>query len=271
LINKPEEKDSVRRVRVLRVGADGARECEQPLADEGTVELYVNGRYVAGLVCTMERVRELLVGFLFSEGIILSRGELRDLKTDDGVRYAATVQKLEGGLRPKMEKAIIASGCGHAIVLDGELPVEICHKEIDHEITYTREEILAIGHALVESGGIHRETRGTHGAAILKGAELIVAAEDISRHNAVDKVVGHCRLKNIPLGDKALATTGRISSEIVRKLIRNRMHIIVSRTVPTAAAVDLADHFLVTTVGAMTKNSFTVYTQPFRVIPGGRR
>ncbi|MFC1474613.1 formate dehydrogenase accessory sulfurtransferase FdhD [bacterium] len=257
--------ETTRTVKALRVKKDGVTEREQPLADEGTVELYINGRYVAGLVCTMERVKEMLVGFLFSEGIIMSLGELRDLNTDDGIRYAATVEKLEGGVRPKLEKAIIASGCGHAIVLDGELPVEICHKEIDHDMTYSKEEILEIGHTLVASGGIHKDTRGTHGAAILQGTELVVAAEDISRHNAVDKVVGHCRLKNITLKDKVMATTGRISTEIVRKLIRNRMHIVVSRTVPTAAAVDLADHFMVTTIGAMTMNSFTVYTHPFRV------
>ena len=99
----------------------------------------------------------------------------------------------------------------------------------------------------------------------MDGTALVVAAEDISRHNAVDKVVGHCRLRNISLKDKVLATTGRISSEIVRKLIRNRMAVIVSRTVPTSAAVDLAEHFMVTTVGAMTSRSFSVYTHPFRI------
>lgn len=238
---------------------------ERLLAEEGSVELYVNGRYIAGLACTMDMLREMVVGFLFSEGVIKSLGELVNLSVEDGKRFAATVQTLEGGLRPKMEKAIIASGCGHAIVLDGELPDEICHKEIDHERQYSREDILEIGGILLKTGSIHKETRGTHSAAIFDGTRLIYSAEDISRHNAVDKVVGRCRLENIPLKDKLLATTGRISSEIIRKLVRNRMSMILSRTVPTSTAVELADHFMVTAIGAVSKTAFTVYSQPFRI------
>ena len=125
-MGKKEMKESTTRsLSILRVSKGVVQEKEQLLADEGTIELYVNGKYIAGLVCTMERVRELIVGFLFSEGVIKSTGELRLLKTDDGYRYAATVEMMEGGMRPKLEKSIIASGCGHAIVLDGELPEEM--------------------------------------------------------------------------------------------------------------------------------------------------
>lgn len=252
-------------VPVLRITGEGRFEEERLLAGEGTVELYVNGRYIAGLVCTMTMLKEMVTGFLFSEGVIKSAGELVNLSVEDGRRFAATVQTLEGGLRPKMEKAIIASGCGHAIVLDGELPDEICHKDIDHKKLYSTADILEIGGKLIRSGRIHKETRGTHSAAIFDGPRLIISAEDISRHNAVDKVVGWCRINNVPLKDKLLATTGRISSEIIRKLVRNRMSFILSRTVPTFTAVELADHFMVTTVGALTKTSFTVYSQPFRI------
>mgnify|MGYP006287439577 CR=1 FL=1 len=254
----------IRRLKVIRVRQDEVFETEQPLAEEGTIELYVNGKYIAGLVCTLERIRELLVGFLFSEGIVSSLDELALLHSDDGYRYAATVEKA-GGSKPKIEKSIIAPGCGHTIVLDGEIPAEICHKEIDHERTYSQADILEIGQKLVRSGTIHRETRGTHGATIMNGTDIVVSAEDISRHNAVDKVVGHCRLNRIGLRDKILSTTGRISSEIVRKVVRNRMSMIVSRTGPTASAVDLADHFLITTIGAVSRNSFTIYSQPFRI------
>jgi len=262
---KNPEHPRTKQVEAIRVRVDGVYRSEHPLAEEGTIELYVNGKYIAGLVCTVERVRELLVGFLFSEGVIRSLGELKLLHSDDGYRYAATVETA-GGARPKLEKSIIASGCGHTIVLDGEIPVEICHKEIDHEKTYSRRQVLDIGHKLVEAGSIHRQTRGTHGAAIVDGTDIVVSAEDISRHNAVDKVVGYCRINNISLKDKILATTGRISSEIVRKVVRNRMSIVVSRTVPTASAAALADHFMITTIGAVSRRSFTIYSQPFRVI-----
>lgn len=258
------DRPRVKEKRIIRVGESGVSERMQPLADEATIELYINGRYVAGLVCTMENIKELLVGFLFSEGIITALGELKHLDSPDGLRYAATVEKAEGA-RPKIEKSILAPGCGHTIVLDGELPVEICHKEIDHDRTYTKEEITAAGRILVRSGEIHKLTRGTHGAAVLDGSSLITSAEDISRHNAVDKVIGYCRMNRIPLRDKLLTTTGRISSEIVRKMVRNRMGIIVSRTVPTAAAVELADHFLITTVGTLAAGSFSIYSQPFRI------
>ncbi len=261
---RAEMKPRMKKKRIIRVGENGRTERDQPLADEATIELYINGKYVAGLVCTMEKVKELIVGFLFSEGIITALGELRHVDTPDGFRYAATVEKAEGA-KPKIEKSILASGCGHTIVLDGELPVEICHKEIDHERTYTREDIVQASRILIRSGEIHKKTRGTHGAAILDGTALVASAEDISRHNAVDKVIGRCRLDRIPLRDKVLATTGRVSSEIVRKMVRNRMGIIVSRTVPTATAVELADHFLITIIGTMSGSSFSIYSQPFRI------
>jgi FdhD protein len=91
-------------------------------------------------------------------------------------------------------------------------------------------------------------------------------AEDIGRHNAVDKVVGYCLLEGIPMQDKIILVSGRLSSEIATKCARWDIPIVVSRAAPTALAVDIAEKRGITMVGFMRGKRLNIYTHPERII-----
>ena len=113
---------------------------------------------------------------------------------------------------------------------------------------------------------LYARSRGVHTAALSDGEKLIVLAEDVGRHNTIDKVRGACLIEQIDPRDKVLLCTGRISSEMVNKAARMGCPIVVSRTTPTSLAVQLAQTWNITMVGYVRGNALNVYTHPGRII-----
>jgi FdhD protein len=109
-------------------------------------------------------------------------------------------------------------------------------------------------------------TGGVHSTALCDENNIMIFREDIGRHNATDKIVGHCVLENIPLENKFLMTSGRISSEILIKSAKLGMGIVVSRSAPTSLAIEIAEEVGVTVVGFARGNRINVYTYPERII-----
>ena len=105
----------------------------------------------------------------------------------------------------------------------------------------------------------YRASRGIHGAALADPDRVLFMAEDVGRHNAVDKVVGEALLSGTPTRDRILLNTGRISSEMLLKGARMGVPLVVSRTSPTEMAVSLAEQLGITVVGYLRHDSFNVY------------
>jgi FdhD protein len=105
----------------------------------------------------------------------------------------------------------------------------------------------------------YRASRGIHGAALTDGETLLVVAEDVGRHNAVDKVKGEALLRGIPTADRILLSTGRVSSEMLLKAARMGVPLVASRTSPTEMAVGLAEQLGITVVGYLRQDSLNLY------------
>ena len=105
----------------------------------------------------------------------------------------------------------------------------------------------------------YRASRGIHGAALTDGATLAVVAEDVGRHNAVDKLKGEALRRGISTEDRILLSTGRISSEMLLKASRMGVPLVASRTSPTEMAVGLAEQLGVTVCGYVRPDSLNVY------------
>jgi FdhD protein len=114
----------------------------------------------------------------------------------------------------------------------------------------------------------YRASRGIHGAALGDGERLLVVAEDVGRHNAVDKVKGEALLRGIPTEDRILLSTGRISSEMLLKASRMAVPVVASRTSPTEMAVALAEQLGITVVGYLRGDSLNVYAGNAVVLDG---
>jgi len=94
----------------------------------------------------------------------------------------------------------------------------------------------------------------------------MVFADDIGRHNAVDKVIGECLLKGIPVEDKILATSGRISAEILNKIAKRKIPVVVSFGAPTSLAVSLAKDLGLTIIGFVHEQYMAIFAGDQRVI-----
>jgi FdhD protein len=126
----------------------------------------------------------------------------------------------------------------------------------------------AIGHLveqLFNSQTLYRETGGVHTSALSDGEQVILVAEDIGRHNTLDKIAGLCLLKNVQPQTRILITTGRISSEMLQKAARLNAPILISRTSPSSLSIQMAERYGITMVGYARRHRFNVYTNVQRI------
>jgi FdhD protein len=105
----------------------------------------------------------------------------------------------------------------------------------------------------------YQASRGIHGAALADADGLLIVAEDVGRHNAVDKIKGEALMRGIPTVDRILLSTGRVSSEMLLKAARMGVPLVASRTSPTEMAVGLAEQLGITVVGYVRPDSLNLY------------
>lgn len=236
---------SVRGGRTSEVAAEVVR--EQPLT------VYVNGEKFLTLLCSPMMLEALVVGYLWMEKVIGSKDDVvaLDVSAVDG-RADVT---LTGPVTLPTER-ILTSGCGGGITF-----------RIDHRLfprlrssIVVRPAQLAHGmKQLFQAAEHYQKSRGIHGAALYDGERLLVVAEDVGRHNAIDKVKGHALLEGIETRDRILLSTGRISSEMLLKAARMGVPVVASRTSPTEMAVALAEQLNVTVCGYVRPDGLNLY------------
>jgi FdhD protein len=130
----------------------------------------------------------------------------------------------------------------------------------------TSGEILALMRQLYQNQDLFQEVGGIHSSALADREKTLVSAEDIGRHNTLDKIMGACLMMGLSTQDKILLTTGRISSEMVLKAARMQVPIIVSRGTPTERAVRLGKELGITVVGYARSNRLSVFSGDERVL-----
>ena len=236
---------SVRGGRVSEVAGDVVR--EQPLT------IYVNGEKILTVLCSPMMLEALVVGYLWMEKVIGGLGDISQLDVS-AVDGRADVTLTHPVTLPS--ERILTSGCG------GGITFRIDHRlfpRLDSSLR-VRPAVLADGmKQLFQAATHYQRSRGIHGAGLSDGSRLLVVAEDVGRHNAVDKVTGQALLEGIPTRDRILLSTGRISSEMLLKAARMGVPIVASRTSPTEMAVALAEQLNVTVVGYVRPDSLNLY------------
>lgn len=241
----------------------GWREALEPLPDEEPVTLTLNGRELITMLATPGLRRELALGFLYGEGILDRLDQIRALDEDEaGVRIEAEDVDLGARL---FERRVLGSGCGKGMTfLSGLDAFAEAGRAPAGELPRVAAATIFSAAGRVYGGGpLYRRTRGTHAAALFTVAgEALAFAEDIGRHNAVDKVVGQALLAGHPLGATFLVVTGRISSEMVSKTAKTPIPLIVSKSVPTAMAVRHAERLRLGVVGRVRRGSLVAFTLP---------
>jgi FdhD protein len=237
----------------LRVRADRVEEVTSEVVREQPVTVHVNGERFLTLLCSPMKLEALVVGYLWMEKVIQGLDDVADL-TVSAVDGRADVT-LRGTVELPTER-ILTSGCG------GGITFRIDHRLFPRLSSTLRVQPQDLSQRMKDlfAAAVHyKESRGIHGAALADADTLLVVAEDVGRHNAVDKVKGEALLRGIPTEDRILLSTGRVSSEMLLKAARMGVPVVASRTSPTEMAVALAEQLNVTVCGYVRPDSLNVY------------
>ncbi|KPK27960.1 MAG: hypothetical protein AMJ61_03990 [Desulfobacterales bacterium SG8_35_2] len=251
---------------IIRIQDESIEESTDQVAAEIGFTLIANNKQIVTLLCTPAELDAMAIGFLLSEGILQDRKSLLNVQVDEKTfTVSVTLANLPDDIDNTFHQKTVTSGCGRGITFTDVASL----KDLSPNKSLIRISSAEIQNLLKEFRSISRlfmKTGGVHSAALAARKGIHLFAEDIGRHNAVDKLIGKAFLDGIPVEDKILLSSGRISGEIMTKVIRNRIPIIISRTAPTCMSITYAEDHGITLIGFARGNRMNIYTHPQRVV-----
>lgn len=252
---------------VLRIVGNNAKEMEDTIVTEYAVTVKVNQEEFVTMVCAPEYVEDMVIGYLASERVIRDFDDIEQIwhQEKDGFVHVKT-KRVNPYFQQMQNKRYITSCCGasrQGFVFANDALVAKKMEEV--HVRVTPEECHRLMHDMQNDATIFQETGGVHNAALCDASGIVLSRMDIGRHNALDKIYGYCLRNQISMQDKIIVFSGRISSEILLKVSKIGCEIVLSKSAPTALALELADHLGITTVGFIRKEGMNVYTHQERI------
>ena len=242
------------------VDGDNARCVQGGVIDEQLLSIYVNGESLATMMCSPVLLEALAVGFLYNEGVIESADEIGLLQTNQTKAVVDALLTHDDVKLPR--RMILTSGCGGGMT-GQELSKH--HPALESEFVSSTARLQRLMRLMQGAATLYQAVRGVHTAALCHEDDLLLCAEDVGRHNAVDKVAGLALLNGVETRDRLLLTSGRVSSEMVGKARRMGIPIVASRTAPTSVTVELAEAWNICVVGYLRRGGMRVYTHGWRL------
>ncbi|MDD4997271.1 MAG: formate dehydrogenase accessory sulfurtransferase FdhD [Syntrophales bacterium] len=233
------------------------------ITEEVPLTIEVNGKELATLLSSPRDLKDLVAGFLFTSGLIEGIDPVK--MTIDEERWKASAVIPEGGLPEGVVfRRIYTSGCGRGVIFHN--PFDLMQRtEIPFNFSVPAQRVSEVMKTFLKGSPEYRETGGVHSGALANGGEILIFKEDIGRHNTLDKVIGEALSRKVDFSDKIMLTTGRISSEIMSKILRCRVPVLVARGAPTNQAVKLAKEINLTLVGFARGMKMTVFSGEERI------
>ena len=260
--------NEIERFSVLRLTNEGRSSIEVGVARELPVTIILNDQELVTLLCSPKDLKYLAVGFLSSEGFLRSKDEIKKIIVDNerGVVRLETVEDKEF-TQDVLFKRIISSGCGRGASFYSA--ANATSQKVESQMEISTEEVFDLVNKFQHSSEVYLATHGVHSAALCDNKSILVFSNDIGRHNAIDKILGRCLLENILTNDRMIITSGRISSEILHKVAKRGIPIIISISAPTNLGVRIADNLGITLIGSVRGRRMNVYTHGWRITPDG--
>ena len=276
--NRAEKRNMTVDCEAILVQNNGAEQkMRREILQEHRLELVVNEQLLARLVCTPDDLENLVVGRLITEGIIADAEEIEQLylcesgnrariflKKDVKFETARTEEPTcctDNRVFLQPERAISGSGNQGQIAKEQMIQRRDSGGGLAQEQTavWKKEWIFSIVKAFSEDSKLHRSTGGTHSCLLAVEDRVLYVAEDLGRHNAMDKAIGYAAMQGLGRDKCILFTTGRVPTDMVRKAVAARIPVLVSKAVPTAEAVEMARENGLTLICRAWPDSFEVY------------
>ncbi len=236
--------------------------------------IFLNGKHISTISCSPANLIELTIGYLANNGYIVSYSDIELLKIcSNNINKATSRNDLTSRIEVSTAAGknniicpdslkFIPSGCGSIddFVLKKSL------KKIKSNIRTSSDIVLGLNKKTTDHQKYKREFGGLHSAALFnKDGNLLNLLEDIGRHNCIDKIAGYMLIKKIPAQDKIIFTTGRLSIDVICKICRMQIPIIVTNSSVTFSAAQLAKKINLTVIGYARSGRFNIYSGSRRI------
>jgi FdhD protein len=233
---------------------------EGGIIEETLLTVFVNGQDLATLMCSPIGQEALALGFLYNEEVIESLDEVGLVRANSN-RTSVDVFLRHSHVKPT-RRMVLTSGCGGGITLQH---LAETHPPLQTDFALSPQVILDRMRELNTCAQLYQQVRGVHTSVLADAEQVLLCAEDIGRHNTIDKVAGQALLEGIETRDRILISSGRISSEMLGKARRMGVPIVASRTAPTSITLELARVWQICVVGYVRQGGMRVYTHPQRL------
>lgn len=203
-----------RNIELICVNGKPSQTCEVSLVDEHILKLYVNGKFEKEFICLNENLDDIVIGWLIGKNFIRKKSQVlnKEYKNNDSEVYVEI----------------------------SDVNKESVNVENLDDIEFKNEWVFDVVNEFLEGTKIHKHTSGTHCCILSIKGKTVLKLEDIGRHNAIDKVIGYIYKNGIQVNDCMLFTSGRISTDLVEKVINAKIPILVSKSVTSYQAAEMA-------------------------------
>jgi len=243
---------------------------EDEVIREVQLTIFVNEKRIGAMMSVPVDLKELTVGYLISENIVIDIKDITKLEIIDvdneQKNFNAIVEAnvVDDSLDRLDLEGVIVSGCGRGS------STHISPLAIDAQIM--KDDFSVKANLLFEEMGtfygqcpLYEQTGCVHTAKVYFDEDTYFIGEDIAQHNTIDKAVGKARLAGIDVSKCFLMVSGRLSSEMVAKAVMHQIPILASRTASTCRGVNIADKFGLTLIGFVRGERMNIYRNPRRI------
>ncbi|SFE36161.1 FdhD protein [Alteribacillus iranensis] len=242
---------------------------EDEIAVEKPLTIIINEIEFATIVCSPTDLRELVIGFLVSEGVIFLLEDVHSLDIDEERGFVYVNLNKPVPDPSHYTKRLIGSCCGKSrqFYFHNDLKTA---KTATSSSSLSPQQCLVLMEKLQSQSALFDRTGGVHNAALCTSEDILLTRSDIGRHNALDKLYGYCLVNKINVRNKVLVFSGRLSSEILTKAAKIGVGIVLSKSAPTDLTIRLAQDLNITAVGFLRNESFNVYSHPERIVKNSK-
>ena len=245
---------------IVRVRGEEVYKDEDYVIVEHPFTIFLNDSEFITLLCTPSSLEYLAIGFLHSEGLIKNKEDVIDVKIDKEKGFAYVYTKSKTNLSEKLYgKRTITTGCGKGTVFYNVID-SFKSKRIINNVNVNAKDITRLIRTFNKESELFLKTGGVHSCALCDKEKILIFEEDIGRHNALDKIIGKVFMEDIDISDKMILTSGRISSEVLIKVAKIGLPIIVSRSAPTNLTLDMAKDLNITVIGFVRGDKMNIYS-----------
>ena len=220
-----------------------------------------------GLLAGQDEALALAAGFCFTEGLIEGVEDIRSIAACPDTEGVITVQLVDPlQVKPRRRNVTVNSSCG---ICGGREAIDnglLNLSTVPDSLRLQGEQLGRMMASMRKRQSVFLQTGGSHAAAVFSGeGNILAVAEDLGRHNALDKVIGSCLLRKLDLGACGVLLSSRLSFEMVVKAVRAKFEMVAAISAPTSLAIEIAERYGITLCGFVRDERVTVYTHPRRL------